>query len=321
MIKTGIIGAAGYTAGELIRLLVFHPKVEIVYAQSNSQAGKKISDIHTGLQGETSMTFVPKEHWEIDLLFICSGHGKAKIWLKGKVLPTHLKIIDFSHDFRLKEEANKFIYGLPELNQKAIQTSQYIANPGCFATCIQLGLLPLAAHNQLEDEVHIHALTGSTGAGQNPVATTHFSWRDNNVSIYKAFQHQHLEEIKQSLVQLQNTFNQPLNFLPIRGSFSRGIYASIYTNTRHSLKEIKEHYKAYYKNAAFVHIVDKNPHLKEVVNTNKCLIYLEKIDGKILIISLIDNLLKGAAGQAVQNMNLLFGLDQKEGLRLKPSAF
>lgn len=321
MIQAGIVGAAGYTAGELIRILIRHPEVKIAFAQSNSQAGKKVYEIHEDLVGDIDLSFVKEIHTKIDVLFICSGHGKAKPIMEAHDFPETLKVIDLSRDFRLKSDEHNFVYGLPELNREAIKQTSRLANPGCFATCIQLGLLPLADAQALNNDVHIHAITGSTGAGQNPVATTHFSWRNNNLSIYKAFSHQHLGEIRQSLLQLQADFDQDLNFLPMRGDFPRGIYASMYLYTDMSLGEAKSIYQAYYATHPFTHITNKNPHLKQVSNTNKALIHLEKHDNKLLIISMIDNLLKGASGQAVQNMNLMFGLEESLGLQLKATVF
>jgi len=321
MIQAGIVGAAGYTAGELIRILIHHPQVHIAFAQSNSQAGKPVYEIHEDLVGETDLSFVKEIRTDIDVLFICSGHGKAKPIMEAHDFPKSLKIIDLSSDFRIKSTDHEFVYGLPELNWEEIKDANRVANPGCFATCIQLGLLPLAEAQELKNNVHIHAITGSTGAGQNPVPTTHFSWRNNNLSIYKAFQHQHLGEIRQSLVQLQADFKEDLNFLPLRGDFPRGIYTSMYLYTDLSLEDAQSIYEEFYQFLPFTHMTQKNPHLKQVVNTNKCLIYLEKHEGKLLIISMIDNLLKGASGQAVQNMNLMFGLDASMGLQLKATVF
>ncbi|MDF1866574.1 MAG: N-acetyl-gamma-glutamyl-phosphate reductase [Saprospiraceae bacterium] len=330
-IKVGIIGGAGYTAGELIRILLWHPNAEIAFVHSKSQFGKPISDIHSDLIGETSLSFTNQISNNINVLFLCQGHGHSISFLKENNLPKELKIIDLSRDFRLgnqlnrntavEEPKNDFLYGLPELNKNQIQNTRKIANPGCFATAIQLALLPLAKAGLLKKEVHIHALTGSTGAGQKPVSTTHFSWRNNNVSIYKAFQHQHLDEIKQSLNFLQDDFSSDINFLPVRGDFSRGIFASLYTKTAAKEADLRALYEAYYKDQPFVTLTNQNPNLKQVINTNKCILYLEKNDDKILIISIIDNLIKGASGQAVQNMNLMFGLEETTGLKLKAMAF
>ncbi|MDL2255036.1 N-acetyl-gamma-glutamyl-phosphate reductase [Parabacteroides sp. OttesenSCG-928-K15] len=322
MIKIGIIGGAGYTAGELIRLLINHPDAEIVFVHSTSNAGNKIEDVHSGLFGEIDMVFtneLPLQ--QVDLLFLCSAHGDSRKFMESHVLPDHVKVIDLSMDYRLKADDNPFIYGLPELNRRAICKSQFVANPGCFATCIQLGILPLAKHLMLNTELHVHAITGSTGAGVKPTATSHFSWRNDNISIYKPFTHQHLHEIDQSLRQLQNSFNSKINFIPVRGNFARGIFTTTYIDCKVSLEEIRRIYDEYYDDHSFTFITDKNPDMKQVVNTNKCLIHLEKHDDKLLIISMIDNLLKGASGQAVHNMNLLFGLEEKVGLHLKPAGF
>lgn len=322
MIKIGIIGGAGYTAGELIRLLINHPDAEIVFINSSSNAGNKITDVHSGLYGETDLVFTSELPFEsIDLLFFCTAHGDSKKFLEAHEIPETLKVIDLSTDFRRKSDEHEFIYGLPELNRRAICKSRFVANPGCFATCIQLALLPLAKHLMLNSEIHVNAITGSTGAGVKPSSTSHFSWRNDNISIYKPFTHQHLAEINQSLCQLQNSYNSRINFIPVRGNFSRGIFASIYLDCKTSLEEIKRIYEEYYDDHSFVFITDKNPDLKQVVNTNKCLLHLEKHGDKLLIISMIDNLLKGASGQAVHNMNLLFGLEETVGLHLKPSAF
>lgn len=322
MIKAGIIGGAGYTAGELIRILINHPDVEIAFINSSSNAGNKITDVHTGLYGETDLTFTSELPFDkADVLFFCTAHGDTKKFMEEHVLPEGLKLIDLSMDFRIESPEHDFIYGLPELNRKRIIRCNRIANPGCFATAIQLALLPLAKNLMLNNPVHIHAITGSTGAGQKPSATSHFSWRNDNVSIYKPFTHQHLAEIKQSLKQLQNSFDTDLNFIPVRGNFSRGIFATLYTDCPVELSEIKRIYEEYYDDHSFTFVTDKNPDLKQVVNTNKCLLYLEKFGDKLLITSMIDNLLKGASGQAVHNMNLLFGLEETVGLKLKPSAF
>lgn len=322
MIKAGIVGGAGYTAGELIRLLINHPEAEIAFIHSSSNAGNRVADIHSGLYGECDLIFTDKLPFEeIDVLFFCTAHGDSKKFLDTHKVPESLKIIDLSMDFRLKSEDNKFLYGLPELNRRAICKSQFIANPGCFATCIELGLLPLAKHLMLNEDIMVNAITGSTGAGVHPKPTTHFSWRDNNMSIYKPFSHQHIPEIKQSLEQLQNSFNVEIDFIPYRGDFPRGIFATIVVKTKVDIEEIKRIYDEYYDKDSFVFIVEKSIDLKEVVNTNKCLIHLEKHGDKLLIVSCIDNLLKGASGQAVHNMNLMFNLEETVGLRLKPSAF
>ena len=320
MIRAGIVGGAGYTAGELLRLLIHHPGVEIAFVHSNSQSGKLISDIHDDLLGETNLVFTDAVQ-PADVLFLCMGHGQSKEWLAENPQPGSVKIIDLSQDFRIKAAGNDFVYGLPELNKEAVRRTQYLANPGCFATAIQLGLLPLAKAGWLPSEVHIHAITGSTGAGQKPTDTTHFSWRNNNMSVYKPFEHQHLKEIRQSLVQLQPSFAGALNFIPMRGDFPRGIYASLYADVNISLDEARQWYAEYYQDAPFVVISEANPHLKQVVNTNKCMLHLEKHGSKLFIISMIDNLTKGASGQAVQNMNLMFDLPETTGLRTKALAF
>ncbi len=322
MIKAGIIGGAGYTAGELIRLLINHPDVDIKFINSSSNAGNKITDVHEGLYGETDLVFtdeLPLD--EIDVLFFCTAHGDTKKFMDSHNVPEDLKIIDLSMDYRIKSDDHGFIYGLPELNRRAICHSKHVANPGCFATCIQLGLLPLAKHLLLNEDIMVNAITGSTGAGVKPGATSHFSWRNNNMSIYKPFSHQHVPEIKQSLKQLQNSFNAEIDFIPYRGDFPRGIFATLVVKCKVELEELVKMYQDYYAEDSFVHIVDKNIDLKQVVNTNKCLIHLEKHGDKLLVISCIDNLLKGASGQAVHNMNLMFNLEETVGLRLKPSAF
>jgi len=322
MIRAGIIGGAGYTAGELLRILLFHPAVEVAFVQSDSQAGKAVADVHTDLIGDTFLSFVPEAELEgVDLIFLCRGHGKSKAWLAAHELPEELSIIDLSADYRLGSGTHEFVYGLPELNKEAISLAQFVANPGCFATAIQLALLPLAKLGLLEDHVHIHAITGSTGAGQEPAPTSHFSWRNNNVSIYKAFGHQHLAEIRQSIRQLQEGFSKDLNFLPMRGNFTRGIFASAYLYSELNGEKLHEIYDSYYQDDPFVIISEQNPDLKQVVNTNKAILHLEKHEGKILIVSMIDNLLKGASGQAVQNMNLMFGLEETAGLWVKGVGF
>lgn len=322
MIKAGIIGGAGYTAGELIRILLNHPQVELVFVNSTSNAGNKLTDVHGGLLGETDMSFTDQLPYDkIDVLFFCTAHGDTKKFLDANDIPNHLKIIDLSTDYRHKAEGNKFVYGLPELNNEEIKQSSYVANPGCFATAIQLGLLPLAKANKLTSEIHVNAITGSTGAGVKPSATSHFSWRENNISVYKAFEHQHLTEIKQSLNQLQANFGEDINFIPVRGNFTRGIFVSTYLNYDGTIEDAQKLYKDYYKDSPFTIISDKNIDLKQVVNTNKCVLHLEKHGNKLLILSCIDNLVKGASGQAVHNMNLIFGLEETMGLNLKASAF
>ncbi len=324
-IKIGVIGGAGYTGGELLRILVNHPNAEISFVHSKSNAGKLISETHTDLIGDTNLKFTDTLSDAIDVLFLCTGHGEAKKFLSENKISTTIKIIDLSQDHRLNSTnsnaANPFVYGLPELNHAKIKEANYIANPGCFATCIQLALLPLAANNLLKDDVHISATTGSTGAGQSLSTTSHFSWRQNNLSIYKAFEHQHLAEIGQSLTQLQAGFTKGLNFIPYRGAFTRGIMATLYTECDLSLEKIEKLYEAYYDLHPFVNISKTAIDLKQVVNTNKCLLHLQKHHGKLLISSCIDNLLKGASGQAVQNMNLAFGIDETAGLKLKANYF
>jgi len=320
-IKVGIIGAAGYTGGELLRLLVLHPYAEIMYAQSNSQDGKAVSAVHTDLLGETDLIFTSKFHFELDVLFLCVGHGLSREFMETWSPPNSLKVIDLSADYRA-DSSGKWIYGLPELHRDEIQSRMYnIANPGCFATCIQLALLPLAESGLLKNAVHISATTGSTGAGQAMQATTQFSWRSNNLSSYKPFEHQHLAEINASLRKLQSGFNQELNFIPHRGSFTRGIFSSIYTEADISGKDATDQFLNYYTSHPFVKLSTDVIDLKQVVNTNKCVVHLEKKGTKLYISSVLDNLLKGASGQAVQNMNLLFGFEETSGLKLKASAF
>ena len=322
MIKCGIIGGAGYTAGELIRLLLNHPDAELTFINSSSNAGNKITDVHGGLYGETDLVFTSELPLDsIDLLFFCTAHGDTKKFMESHTVPENVKIIDLSMDYRIEGPEHDFVYGLPELNPRRICNARHIANPGCFATCIQLGVLPLAKHLMLNSDLHVNAITGSTGAGVKPSSTSHFSWRNDNISIYKPFTHQHLAEINQSLSQLQKSYSSRINFIPVRGNFSRGIFATTYIDCKIDLVEIRRIYEEYYDDHSFTFITDKNPDLKQVVNTNKCLIYLLKQEDKLLIVSMIDNLLKGASGQAVHNMNLLFGLEETVGLHLKPSAF
>jgi len=321
-IRIGIIGGAGYTAGELIRLLINHPDVEISFVHSTSNAGNLITDIHGGLTGDTDLIFTDTLPFStVDALFLCSNHGDSRKFLNEKRLPESLKIIDLSTDFRHKKTSDGFIYGLPELNKLSIQSASFVANPGCFATAILLALLPLGANNLLKDEIHVNAITGSTGAGVKPGETTHFSWREGNISIYKPFEHQHLQEISESLHQLQPGWSTPINFIPVRGNFTRGIFASVYTTCDLPLEKIKSFYSGFYKDAAFTFVTGNNPDLKQVTNTNKCILFPEKYGNRLLIISVIDNLLKGASGQAVQNFNLMFGLDEKAGLGIKASGF
>ena len=327
-IKVGIVGAAGYTAGELLRILIHHPKVEITYIQSDSSSGKPVGLVHQDLFFLDGLFFTHEITERVDVIFLCKGHGESEKFLRGNDIDPKTKIIDLSQDFRLVdsnpqiiERFGNFIYGLPELNKPLIAKAKNIANPGCFATCIQLGLLPLAAHKYITSDVHISAITGSTGAGQKLTSTSHFSWRNNNLSVYKPFQHQHLKEIRQSIEQLDSDFNKDLNFIPYRGNFTRGIIASMYLKFSQGLDEAIEMYQKYYIDSPFVKISTSNINLKQVVNTNYCHLYLEKSENYLLIISTIDNLIKGASGQAVQNLNLLFGLDESEGLHLKSVAF
>jgi N-acetyl-gamma-glutamyl-phosphate reductase len=323
MIKVGIIGGAGYTAGELIRLLLHHPEAEITFVHSTSNAKNLVTDVHEGLLGETDLKFT--DHLplkSVDVLFFCMGHGKSAEFLAEHPVPQNVKIIDLAQDFRLAG-SHDYIYGLPEINRAEIAKAQHVANPGCFATAIQLGLLPMAANWLLHDDIMVNAITGSTGAGVKPAATTHFSWRSGNMSIYKAFRHQHVPEIRQSLAQLQPGFDAHVDFIPYRGDFARGIFCTEVVRIDPEVPEedIVKLYKQFYEPAAFTHYVDRDLDLKQVVNTNKALVHVEKHDSKLLITSVIDNLLKGASGQAVQNMNLMFGIDEHAGLDLKPSAF
>lgn len=321
MIKVGIIGGAGYTAGELLRILLHHPVAEIVSVVSGSHAGELVSKAHPDLEGETQLAFSDKLDQKGEVIFLCAGHGKSKQVLEEVEIPSNAKIIDLSADFRLKNPKHDFVYGLPELNRDEIKTAKNIANPGCFATCIQLSLLPLASAGLLNEDIHISAITGSTGAGQNPTSSTHFSWRSNNASVYKAFTHQHLGEIKQSFKQLQSGFDKALNFIPMRGAFTRGILAACYLKSEAKEVEMKELYKSFYSSHPFVQISETEPDVKRVVNTNKALLHIKKEGDQLLIIGVIDNLIKGASGQAIQNMNLMFGLEESTGLHLKPSAF
>ena len=320
-IRVGIVGGAGYTAGELIRILLYHPAAELKYIQSSSNNGLRVSAVHTDLLGDTDLIFRDIDFNDLDVVFLCSGHGKSIDYLNNAVIPQRVKIIDLSHDFRLKREGNDFVYGLPELNREEIRVATKIANPGCFATAIQLALLPLASAGLLIDEVHINAITGSTGAGQAPTKTSHFSWRDNNLSVYKAFEHQHLGEICQSLKQAQPGFDRDVNFIPVRGNHTRGIFVTAYTKYEGTLEEANSIYSEFYAAHPFVNMAPENPDLKQVVNTNKSLLFLEKHGNKLLIISCIDNLLKGASGQAVQNMNLMFVFVERCGLNLKAIGF
>lgn len=328
MVKVGILGAAGYTGGELIRVLLGHPEAEIVFAHSESNAGNPVASVHGGLLGDTDMLFSSEMPFsEVDVVFFCFGHGKSEQFLKEHTIPEHVKIIDLAQDFRIRGN-HDYVYGLPELNAELIRNARHVANPGCFATAIQLALLPAAQMGVLTEPVSVNAITGSTGAGQKPSATTHFSWRTGNLSIYKPFTHQHLAEIRQSLTQVVPSLETdkalpPIDFIPYRGGFARGIFctAVVRCTAANSTHDFVSGYKTYYQNAAFTHYCDWSINLKQVVNTNKCLVHVDVFDDKLLITSCIDNLLKGAVGQAVQNMNLMFGLDECAGLRLKASAF
>lgn len=322
MIKIGILGAAGYTGGELIRLLLNHPEAEIVFANSESNAGNLVADVHEGLLGDTDLRFTSEMPFDkVDVVFFCFGHGKSEQFLREHTIPAHVKIIDLAQDFRLAAPDNDYVYGLPEINRERITAAQHVANPGCFATCIQLGLLPAAKLGIVKGDIAVNAITGSTGAGQKPGATTHFSWRNNNMSIYKAFCHQHVPEICQSLKQVQGELDAEIDFIPYRGDFARGIFATQVVKTDMPIEQIVEAYKAFYKDAPFTHYVDNAIDMKQVVNTNKALVHCDKFGNKLLITSTIDNLLKGAVGQAVQNMNIMFGVEETMGLRLKGSAF
>ena len=334
MIRIGILGGAGYTAGELIRLLLHHPEAQLVFVNSESNAGNLLTDVHEGLYGDTDMRFTSEMPFDaVDVVFFCFGHGKSEAFLREHHIPATVKIIDLAQDFRLAAskpydstqpytpDNHDFVYGLPEINRQRIAAARHVANPGCFATCIQLGLLP-AAHMQLIDnDVMVNAITGSTGAGVKPGATTHFSWRTDNLSVYKAFRHQHVPEIRQSLKQEQASFSAAIDFIPYRGNFARGIFATEVLRTQAQADAIVEGYKAFYAHEPYTHYVDKPLDMKQVVNTNKALVHCDVIDGKLLVTACIDNLLKGAVGQAVQNMNLMFGISETTGLGLKPSAF
>ena len=325
MLEIGIIGGAGYTAGELIRLLLNHPKANINFVYSTSNAGNKLHKVHKDLIGSTEISFTSQINTKVDTLFLCLGHGNSTTFLENNNFSKNTKIIDLSNDFRLLADKNlggkDFVYGLPELDKTVIKTAKYIANPGCFATALQLAILPLAAKGLLNNDIHINAVTGATGAGTSLSATTHFTYRDNNFSHYKAFNHQHLGEINQTVNQLQANFNAEINFIPNRGNFSRGIFATTYTKYDGSLDDAVKIYKEYYKDAAFTFVSDEEIHLKQVINTNKCLIHLAKHGTKLLITSTIDNLLKGASGQAVQNLNLMYDFEETLGLNLKASYF
>ncbi len=334
MIKVGILGAAGYTGGELIRVLLNHPEAEIVFANSESNAGNLVSDVHEGLVGDTDLRFSSEMPFEkVDVVFFCFGHGKSREFLQNHAIPSNVKIIDLAQDFRIKGD-HDYVYGLPEIHMDAIKEAQHLANPGCFATAIQLALLPAAKMGLIGDDVAVNGITGSTGAGQKPGATTHFSWRNNNMSTYKLFTHQHLHEICQSLNEVRPALSlvitspiaesqegAMIDFIPYRGDFARGIFVTAVIKTERNADEIVEYYKDFYETAAFTHYTDNAPDMKQVVNTNKCLVHCEKVGKKLIVTSCIDNLLKGAVGQAVQNMNIMFGINEDAGLKLKASAF
>ena len=320
-IKIGILGAAGYTGGELIRVLLNHPQAEIVFANSESNAGNPVSDVHEGLVGETDLKFTDQMPFDqVDVVFFCFGHGKSEAFLKEHTIPANVKIIDLAQDFRIAG-THDYIYGLPETHRETISKAQHLANPGCFATCIQLAMLPALKAGIISGDIHVNGITGSTGAGQKPGATTHFSWRNDNCSVYKTFIHQHLLEINQTVQELAPDYDGRVLFIPQRGCFARGIFVTAYAKCDKSLEEVQQIYADYYKDAAFTHFVTKSPDLKQVVNTNKAVVYVEKYEDLLLMISCIDNLLKGAVGQAVQNMNIMFGIDETAGLQLKASAF
>lgn len=330
MIRVGILGSAGYTGGELIRLLLCHPQVEIVFANSESNAGRPVHEVHEGLLGDTDLVFTDQLPFDsVDVLFFCFGHGKSEAFLKEHPVPQGVKIIDLAQDFRLHDPGHDFVYGLPEVNADRIAACSHLANPGCFATCIQIGLLPLAKAGLLGNDISVNAITGSTGAGQKPSATTHFSWREGNLSVYKVFTHQHLHEIRQTLGELSPSAVGSVDFIPYRGDFARGIFCTEVVKfsgeegsaTNPDEATLIQMYRDFYKDAVFTHYSAQALDLKQVVNTNKALVHVEKFGSKAVISCVIDNLLKGAVGQAVQNMNLMFGLEQKTGLMLKASAF
>lgn len=320
MIKAGITGGAGYTAGELIRILLNHPEVELCGVASESNAGNLLSEVHQGLIGVTDLTFTDTlDLSDLDVVFMCSGHGKSSIFWEEHERPAGLRVIDLAQDFR--DESAGYVYGLPEVNRDRIRGSKSVANPGCYATAIQLALLPLAYNGLLKSEVNITGITGSTGAGVKPSFSTHFSWRNDNLSVYKPFTHQHLKEITMTMHNVQPGFDQRISFIPVRGDFPRGIFVIATMDTDMSQQEALRIYSDYYKDAVFTHVADRYINLKEVVNTNRAVIQLEVQEGKLMVVAVIDNLLKGASGQAVQNMNLMFGLPEDTGLRLKASSF
>lgn len=324
--RVGIIGGGGYTAGELLRILVHHPHLEVAYVQSDSQAGRRVDEVHTDLVGETDLEFlggsagamVDGKASAVHGVFLCMGHGRSEGWMAENDPGPGTVVVDLSTDFRMDDA---WVYGLPEINRAATRGARRVANPGCFATAIQLGLLPLVKAGLANGEVHVNGMTGSTGAGQKPLPTTHFSWRNANVSVYKAFRHQHLNEIGRTVQMLGRRGAEGINFLPLRGPFARGIFVTTYVQTDATQADLEEVFTEFYRGAAFTHVTNLNPNLKQVVNTNKGLVYVEKHDDKALVISMIDNLLKGASGQAVQNMNLALGLEEGVGLRLKASYF
>ena len=321
-IRVGILGAAGYTGGELIRVLLNHPQAEIVFANSESNAGNKVYAVHEGLIGETEMEFSADMPFDqVDVVFFCFGHGKSEAFLKEHSIPGHVKIVDLAQDFRIAAPNHDYVYGLPETHRAQICGCNHLANPGCFATCIQLAMLPALAHGLISGDIHVNGITGSTGAGQKPGATTHYSWRNDNISVYKTFTHQHLLEINQTVQELCPGYDGRVLFIPQRGCFARGIYVTAYAKCDAALEDVQKVYADYYADAAFTHFTTKSPDMKQVVNTNKAVVYVEKYQDQLLMICCIDNLLKGAVGQAVQNMNLMFGLDEKAGLGLKASAF
>lgn len=322
MIRVGILGAAGYTGGELIRVLLQHPQVQIVFANSQSNVGNKVYDVHEGLIGETEMTFTEDMPFDdVDVVFFCFGHGKSQAFLKEHDIPERVKIIDLAQDFRIASPDHDYVYGLPETHREMVKHASHLANPGCFATCIQLALLPALKSGIISGDIHINGITGSTGAGQKPGATTHYSWRNDNISLYKTFRHQHLLEINQTIQELHPGYDGRVLFIPQRGCFARGIFVTAYAKCDASIEDVQDIYSQYYADAAFTHFTTKSPDMKQVVNTNKALVYVEKYEDQLLMISCIDNLLKGAVGQAVQNMNLMFGIEESCGLRLKASAF
>ena len=321
-VRIGILGAAGYTGGELLRLLLNHPQAEVVFANSESNAGNLVSDVHGGLEGETDLRFTSDMPFDkVDVVFFCFGHGKSEAFLSEHAMPSDVKVIDLAQDFRISAPTHDYVYGLPETHRDTIRGCRHLANPGCFATCIQLAMLPALKAGIISGDIHVNGITGSTGAGQKPSATTHFSWRNDNCSIYKAFTHQHLLEINQTVQELHPGYEGRVLFIPQRGCFSRGIFVTAYAKCDTPIEEVRALYREYYGGAAFTHVVDKCPDMKQVVNTNKALVHVDRFEDQLLMVSCIDNLLKGAVGQAVQNMNLMFGLDEKAGLGLKASAF